>query len=179
MGSGIYGGITVGGGNVVHAGVGLVTAPYHVVVAVSSAAGTLSTEYGRAQFVRNLELMLLLVAKFRDDDCFRKKVLATLGENAKAYFTDADKLSELFANIGVAAATAGLGASGEAAQLASKLGEVIEFLRAEAIASGDTKVLKVLSEAVPETRKLTEAEKQLYEIELDTPTIAAVLPKIL
>jgi len=128
IGGGALEGLGIGAGNVGGAAWGLVKSPYTVTKGLSSAAGTLSTEYGRDQLGRKLSLAKLLTEKFAKDPCFRKQVLAKLGAEAKDYFTDPYKLSELLSNIGVAAGTAGLGAAGESGQLAEKLGELIKVL---------------------------------------------------
>jgi hypothetical protein len=84
-----------------------------------------------------------LIDKYRTDECFRKKVDEALGDAAKEYFTDPYKLSELLAEIGVGAATAGFGAWAETANGSAKLAKFAQFL--EELKLG--KLRKVAAEA--------------------------------
>ncbi len=55
-------------------------------------------------------------------------MLREFGQEAKEYFSDPYKLSELFAEIGVAAATAGAGAWAESAQGAEKVAKLAKLI---------------------------------------------------
>ena len=147
LNTGFFEGLWIGTKNVGKAVVTLVKSPYTITKSLSSAAGTLSTEYGREQLAQRLGLMAQLVKKYAEDSCFRYKVNQKLGEQAKDYFTDPYKLSELFANIGVNAAFAANAALGAAGTGVSEAGGVVEELTSLlGEASSEAKVVEEAAE---------------------------------
>lgn len=128
IGGAYYEGLGIGAANVGKAAWGLIKSPYTITKSLSEAAGHLSTQYGRQRFGEQLYLASQVVERFQQDECFRRRMLALFGDEAKIYFTDPYKLSELFAEIGVAAATAGAGAWAETANGAEKLAKLAQLL---------------------------------------------------
>jgi hypothetical protein len=78
--------------------------------------------------VQQLDRARQLADRFAHDACFQQKVIEMLGAQAKDYFTDPYKLSELLANIGVGALTGAAGAWAESAQGADKLAKLFNLL---------------------------------------------------
>ena len=121
-------GLGTGLGNVGASAWGLVKSPYTITKSAAEAAGTLSTQYGRERFSQGVSTVATAAERFASDDCFRQKMLDLLGDEAKDYFTDPEKLSELLAEIGVAAGTAGAGLWADSARGAEKLAKLAKLL---------------------------------------------------
>jgi len=138
--------------NVGVAGVELVKSPYTVTKSLSQVAGNLSTDYGRQQFGQALYVAQQLSSRFASDPNFRSRVRTEVGDWATEYFTDPDKLSELFANVAVAAGTAGAGVWAKSAQGTEKIAQLMKFLE-EVMPKGAGRV----AEAETETCKAANA----------------------
>ena len=121
-------GYQVGAVNVGEALADLVKSPYYAAESGGQVLGYLSTAYGRERFSLHLDQATVLIGRFREDECFRKAILSELGEEFREYFTDPEKLSRLLADIGVTAATGGLGLASSGLNGVGKLGKLARLL---------------------------------------------------
>jgi RHS repeat-associated protein len=125
-------GLGIGASNVGKAAWQLVKSPYTITKSVAEAQGYLSTQYGRETFGEALYMAGLLINQYASDPCFHERMNDMFGREAKDYFTNPYKLSELFTEIGVAAGTAGLGfwaKSADGAQKLARLAKLVDEFR--------------------------------------------------
>jgi RHS repeat-associated protein len=149
--------VSIGGAFIQGAGIGLesageaawgfVTAPYTVTSGLSAAAGTLSTAYGRRTAIERAEAIGQFIRILKSDPCFRERVKSELGQWGKEYFTDPYKLSELLAQIGVAAGSAGPGVWTESAHGSEKLAQITKLI-------SEFKSERIAAKGAPETLAL-------------------------
>ena len=84
-------------------------AAYNMVAGPSQLAGTLSTSYGQEQVADALASAVISGDNFVTDSCARQQDLNNLSNGFNGLINNPDELSVALANVGVLAATAGLG----------------------------------------------------------------------
>jgi len=167
--SGFLIGVGVGGKNIGLATWGLVRSPYDLMNTVGTMAGTLSTDQGRLEAVQLWRLLQMFRTRFVDDPCFREAMLKQFGHGAVEYLSNEDNLSRIFAEIGVAAATAGIGEAAAAGKFGPLIARLQNLMRLES-ASGAKRELIVVGEGMD---RVEEMARRLRVDGLNVRTYAA------
>jgi RHS repeat-associated protein len=126
-------------------------AAYNTVAAPAQLAGTLWTPYGQQQVANALASAAIAGANFVTDPCARDQDLIGLDNRLSALLNNPDELSKALANVGVLAATAGLGDLAGGAEEVNVLADTaegtmqtatqLEFNFAEDVTSSDATYL--------------------------------------
>ena len=148
-------------------------AAYNMVAGPSQLAGTLSTSYGEEQVANALASAALSGANFATDPCARQQDLTNLVNQLNALLNNPDELSQALANVGVLAATAGLGGFAAGAEEVDALAaaeETAPNLLYHYTTAPESSFANGLWEGTPVTDKLyTDAAQASQELGIPVP----------